>query len=179
MTTPTTNSAATNLTAIGLLVVSLLWAGMLLGVSFLATPAKFLAPSLALPVALDVGRHTFAVFNGVEIGWSAALVGLTLFRLPARWLYGMVAISCGIVALETAWLLPVLDARVGMIIAGSTPPESSLHLLYILLEAVKLAALLALAFGSLRHLVRTARRPAAAHRARAGAFEHPAAALSE
>jgi hypothetical protein len=45
------------------LIAAILWLGLLLGVSFLATPAKFLAPSLALPVALDVGRHTFAVFN--------------------------------------------------------------------------------------------------------------------
>lgn len=33
--------------------VALVWAGMVLGVSFLATPAKFLAPSLPRPVALD------------------------------------------------------------------------------------------------------------------------------
>jgi hypothetical protein len=36
-----------------------LWAGMLLGVSFIATPAKFLAPSLPLAQALDVGRSSF------------------------------------------------------------------------------------------------------------------------
>ncbi len=41
----------------------LIWAGVALGVAFVATPAKFLAPSLSLPVALDVGRHTFAVYD--------------------------------------------------------------------------------------------------------------------
>jgi hypothetical protein len=35
----------------------LLWAGVLLGVSVLAAPAKFAAPRLTLPVALDVGRQ--------------------------------------------------------------------------------------------------------------------------
>jgi hypothetical protein len=172
--TPMPTRETTDLAAAGLLIVSLLWAGMLLGVSFLATPAKFLAPSLDLPVALDVGRHTFAVFNGVEIGWSVALVGLVLCRLPARWLYGVVAVPCGIVLLETAWLLPVLDARVGMIIAGNTPPDSVLHILYILLEAVKLAALLVLAAGSLRHFLRPA-----VHRVGAGTFEQGATALSK
>ena len=44
---------------ISALIVATLWLGLLLGVAFLATPAKFLAPGL-LPVALDVGR-TFAV----------------------------------------------------------------------------------------------------------------------
>jgi hypothetical protein len=32
------------------------WAGLLLGVSFVATPAKFLAPTLGLAQAWDVGR---------------------------------------------------------------------------------------------------------------------------
>ena len=46
---------------------ALFWAGFLAGVSFLATPIKFTAPRLALPVALDVGRVTFAALNKVEI----------------------------------------------------------------------------------------------------------------
>jgi hypothetical protein len=41
------------------------------------------------------------------------------------------------------WLLPLLDARVGLIIAGQTPPASSLHSGYVVLEAVKAIALLA------------------------------------
>jgi hypothetical protein len=48
----------------------LLWAGLSAGVAFLATPAKFMAPSLSLPVALDVGRHTFRVYNDVDLALS-------------------------------------------------------------------------------------------------------------
>lgn len=145
--------------AAGLLATALLWAGMILGVSVLATLAKFQAPSLALPVALDVGRHTFGLFNWVEIGWSLALVAFALFHGPRRrhglglWLSGLVAIACAVVAVETAWLLPALDIRVEAIIAGRTPPESNLHIFYIVLEGVKLVALLALAFGVLRRSV--------------------------
>ncbi len=36
-----------------------IWAGLLLGVSFIATPAKFLAPSLPMAQALDVGDGPF------------------------------------------------------------------------------------------------------------------------
>src|SRR5690606_35153067 len=43
--------------------VTLLWLGLLLGVSFLATPVKFAAPTLTLAVALDVGRVTFGLFS--------------------------------------------------------------------------------------------------------------------
>ena len=39
----------------------LIWAGIIFGVSLLATPAKFLAPDLSLTEALQVGRVTFRV----------------------------------------------------------------------------------------------------------------------
>ena len=48
--------------------------GLLIGVSFLATPVKFRAASLDLPVALDVGRVTFELFSKVELGFCAALL---------------------------------------------------------------------------------------------------------
>jgi hypothetical protein len=47
----------------------LLWAGVVIGVSFLAAPAKFAAPSLSLPVAMDVGRQEFGTLNLVEGAW--------------------------------------------------------------------------------------------------------------
>src|SRR5690606_30735313 len=59
--------AMRNFNILSLLLLAVLWTGLLLGVSFLATPVKFLAPSLSLPVALDVGRQTFMVFNWVEV----------------------------------------------------------------------------------------------------------------
>jgi hypothetical protein len=58
--------------------LALVWAGMLIGISFLATPAKFLAPSLALPVALDVGRLTFGLFSLVEIVFAFLLLATAL-----------------------------------------------------------------------------------------------------
>lgn len=123
------------------IVVAAVWLGMLVGISFLATPAKFLAPSLTLPVALDVGRHTFAVFNKVEWGFSIVLSLLVLLG-RRRWVSGVIAIVAAlIVACETLWLLPLLDARVGMIIAGGEPPPANHHTLYIALEAAKTVAI--------------------------------------
>lgn len=128
------------------LIVATIWFGMLLGVSFLATPAKFLAPSLSLPVALDVGRHTFSVFNKGEWLLSVAMIA-TLLVGDRNW-QSMSAMGVVIllVAAETFWLLPLLDHRVGMIIAGHQPPPSNLHNLYI---AFELGKLLALAFVAL------------------------------
>lgn len=125
----------------GLLVVPAIWLGLLMGVSFLATPAKFLAPSLSLAVALDVGRATFAVWNIVE--WLALGVFLLFGLLGGA---GRFSTSAAILLLlmlliQTAVLLPALDERIGAIIAGRRPPASWHHLFYIGIDLAKLQVL--------------------------------------
>jgi hypothetical protein len=136
------------------LVAAMLWIGLLLGVSFLATPAKFLAPSLSLAVALDVGRQTFGVFNKVEWALAILLLALVLAGPKARLSIAGAVVLAVMVVVETLWLLPVLDQRVGLIIAGQQPPESNLHVVYIVLQIVKLAVLCGLAAAAARRLAR-------------------------
>jgi len=113
-----------------------LWLGLLIGVSFLATPVKFQAPTLDLPTALDVGRVTFLLANKVE--WGAWLL-LALPVLSQRRLLGIILlVDLGLILLaETFWLLPILTDRVEQIIAGQSLPPTSHHLLYVLLEGGK------------------------------------------
>ena len=47
------------------------WAGLVLGVSFLAIPVKFLALSLSLSIALDIGSQILVVLNRVEFDLAA------------------------------------------------------------------------------------------------------------
>ena len=109
----------------------MLWAGGLLGVSFIAAPAKFWAPSLTLPVALDVGRHTFQFFNKLELVALVILL-ILVFRATGDFLTRGLAILIGVLLLfQTFWLLPILDHRVSIVLQGQTPPESRLHLVYI------------------------------------------------
>ena len=114
-------------TATGLTVAAV-WLGMLLGVSFLATPAKFMASSLTLPVALDVGRHTFAVFNKAEWLLSALLLGALLFGGRTRLGTAAVAAAILLVAMETFWLLPLLDQpfKQPLLILATCDEESSM-----------------------------------------------------
>lgn len=126
--------------AVGMLALAAAWIGMLVGISFLATPAKFLTPSLSLPVALDVGRHTFLVFSRTEWLLSVVLIGLVLFGAPGRSSVIGVVIVVALVMAETFWALPLLDSRVDMIIAGQKPAPSGMHTLYILFEVTKLLA---------------------------------------
>lgn len=123
------------------LVVIILWIGLLVGVSFLATPAKFLAPSLSLAVALDVGRQTFSVFNKVEWFVAAALLAVVLAGRRGPLSIVVALLAAVLVVAETLWLLPMLDFRVGQIIAGQQPAASNLHVLYIAVEIGKLAVL--------------------------------------
>ena len=127
----------------------LFWAGLLFGVSFLATPVKFQAPSLDLPVALDVGRYTFLWLNKFEIG--LALVSAGLLWKGARNV--LVRIGGGAViawvAAKALWALPVLDQRTEMVLQGSQPPPSPLHTIYIVCDVVELVLLLALGFATL------------------------------
>lgn len=126
---------------LGSLIVAVLWFGLLVGVSFLATPVKFLAPSLTLAVALDVGRHTFAVFNRLE--WLLSVLLLIPVLIGSRsWSCRIAAIGVAtLVLIETVWLLPLLDVRVSAIIAGQQPPVADYHDFYIAIDLAKLAAL--------------------------------------
>jgi hypothetical protein len=128
-------------------VLALVWAGMVLGISFLATPSKFLAPSLPLPVALDVGRHTFRVFGRVEVA-LAVLLGL---RAAAPVQQRPLSLAPGLIVLAQAlWLRPRLDARTQQVVKGQEPPSSRLHLAYVACEVAKLAALLILGLTAAR-----------------------------
>jgi hypothetical protein len=140
----------------------LLWAGLSIGVAFLATPAKFLAPSLTLPVALDVGRHTFGVYHQVEFALLLTLMLLAARSSLWRRQYLSLAVPGLIVVIQAAWLIPALDARVTAILAGQTPPASSLHALYIGTEAAKALCLLVLSFSDLFPSRRRVRRRAGA-----------------
>lgn len=132
--------------------VAMVWLGMLLGVSFLATPVKFQAPSLDLPVALEVGRVTFAAFAKVEWG-LALLLGIAVFFTTAPQVrIPVAAVAILVVAVQAFWLLPVLDARIEAVIAGSPMPPSMHHMLYAVLEAVKAATLGSVALMALFRL---------------------------
>lgn len=130
--------------------ISMIWLGMILGISFLEAPVKFMAPSVTLEIGLDIGRQVFGVFNKVECALAIALAILVvMIRQRDRWVI-LPAVVWLSVALQTFWLLPLLDDRVGLILQGQTPAPSSLHSLYVVLEVLKVAALAVYGFGVFR-----------------------------
>jgi hypothetical protein len=126
----------------GLGALIMLWAGVLIGVSFLAAPAKFNAATLTLPVAMDVGRQEFGTLNLAEIVLGALALALAAYARAGRTIWIGLGIAAGVIVLQGLWLLPVLDARAEMIIQGETPPSAPWHTLYIAIEVLKLLSLL-------------------------------------
>jgi hypothetical protein len=130
------------------------WAGIVIGVSFIATIAKFAAPSLTRPVALDVGAHTFAMLARIEWGLAAVLAllifaaGLTRLRV-----FLFIAIAA-ILAGAAIWLYPQLAARTALVIAGQPLPPSPLHAISVAAESSKVVLLLVFAIMEMRKSAR-------------------------
>ena len=140
--------------------VATLWLGLLIGVSFLATPVKFQAPSLTLATALEVGQATFALFTRMEWGLVVLLALAVAWggRTGAQFgLWICVGVLALVLAAQSLWLLPILDARIAFIIAGETPPPSEHHWLYVALETGKLLILAFMSWRSFRRLGRMQR----------------------
>jgi Domain of unknown function (DUF4149) len=133
--------------ALGALIM--LWAGVLIGVSFLAAPAKFDAPGLSLPLALEVGRREFGALNLTELAFAVVSLALAAYARPERAIWLGLALAAATVVLQWLWLLPALDARAEMIIEGATPEPAPWHALYIGAEIVKLLALLVIGWLAL------------------------------
>ncbi|MHA7883382.1 hypothetical protein [Nitratireductor rhodophyticola] len=137
--------------------IALFWLGMVCGVSFLATPVKFQAQALSLPVALEVGNVTFTAFSRVEWGFAVLLMMMTVFAYGQRFLLAVTGIAVAIVLAQTFWLLPVLDARIAAVIAGDPLPASMHHFLYAGGEAVKALLLAGAGLFALATLARPER----------------------
>lgn len=122
----------------------LIWAGLVLGVSFLATPAKFLAPDLDLPTALQVGRETFRIFSYVEAFLVIASLGIAYKQYGYCWRIFMWPYALAVLlSLQYFFILPLVAQYSDAVIAGdAVSGASSLHQVYVGLELVKLALLL-------------------------------------
>ena len=132
--------------------ICLIWFGMTAGVSLLATSARFSAPTITRPIALDVGQVVFAALNKAEFVALILLLFAVLVSDKARTLWA----GCGALTLillaQSMWLLPELSARTQQIIAGTEPAPSYVHGAYSILELCKLLLLLYLGFWSLQML---------------------------
>ncbi|MCF8304200.1 MAG: hypothetical protein K9I94_13060, partial [Bacteroidales bacterium] len=131
--------------------IAFTWVGFVSAISFMEAWLKFRAPGVDLKTGLSIGNLVFNSMNKVE--W-VFFIFLSLFYFLKKRL----AIDTGAVIillifllliLQTTWLLPDLSRQAEMIINGKTPETSNIHIIYVVMEFIKVPALLI--FGVITH----------------------------
>lgn len=125
--------------------LALLWAGIVIGCSFIATPIKFHAPSLSLSTALEVGRVTFRAMALAEL--ALALLGMALL-VSKRRVRSLFWLPIAVFLIQWLAVMPLLNDRTDALVSGRTYGGAPWHMVYIFLEIVKIGALLRFAFRS-------------------------------
>ena len=113
---------------------------------------KFRAPGVTLPVGLSIGKLIFTALNRME--WVFVFIIMiwiipNIRKMPSRFVILSVIILL-ILLIQTFLFLPELNQRAEMIIAGSKPGESPVHILFGIAEIIKVLMLLYLGFYSVK-----------------------------
>jgi hypothetical protein len=123
---------------------TLMWLGMVLAISFLEAPLKFRAEGLELQIGLAIGRIVFRALNIVEVLWAVVIAVCLTIAGPSGPLVVTAAVTAVLLAVQLLVVRPRLNRRSARVLAGDDAPRSRAHHAYIGLEALKLAALIAL-----------------------------------
>lgn len=118
-----------------------LWGGCVLGVSFIATPVKFMAQLSTKAALLEIGKLTFLALNKVEWGILVVLAALSVGAKKRHYIYGIGGAAL-ILLVQTFYLLPVLLGRIEDVRHGVALAPSWLHPAYVFLEAAKVFLLI-------------------------------------
>lgn len=128
------------------------WAGLIGGISFLEAPLKFQAPGITIPLGLGIGQLVFQALNKIEIVLLVIIL-ICSFKTNLKNIKGLLLLIITFsLLIDSFWLLPLLDERAKLVLAGKSPPESIHHLLYALLEGIKIISLVTLGFLKLKDL---------------------------
>lgn len=126
-----------------LLFLTSCWFGLVLGLSFIEAPLKFQAPGITTVLGLGIGKLVFGVLQKIEIVATILMSGLAFSLYPKMDLSLKLSIGCliAIVLVQGIFLFPVLMQRVDLIIVGKTVASTYHHIVFIILECLKLIVL--------------------------------------
>lgn len=135
-------------------VATFLWIGFVCAISFLEAWLKFRAPGITIPLGLGIGRLVFDALNKIEWVFAIAIIlNLLLVKGNTITLSSILYfVPLILLALQSFWLLPILDARAEVYLNGDVPPPSSLHFYYVGMEVVKVGCLLVFGIGLFRKI---------------------------
>ncbi|WP_216916783.1 hypothetical protein [Nocardia noduli] len=133
--------------------VGFCWLGMVLAISFLEAPLKFRAPGVTVPIGLGIGRLVFRALNGIEIVFAAAIIVALVIDPPATGTMTALIVAIAALLVQLTLVRPRLTRRSNAVLAGHDAPRSRGHYEYVVLEILKIAALLVGATLLLAHSV--------------------------
>ena len=129
-----------------------LWIGFVCAISFMEAWLKFQAPGITVPLGLGIGRLVFGMLNKVEWVFAIAiLAGMfsdNIQQVSYKVLFFFIPLA--ILAIQTIWLLPALDAQAALYISGKPVGASTYHLYFVAAEIVKVSCLLLFGIGQFR-----------------------------
>ncbi|SHG48038.1 hypothetical protein [Flagellimonas flava] len=125
-----------------------IWIGFVCAISFMEAWLKFQAPGIDTRLGVGIGKLVFAALNKVEI---TALLVIMICSINYRRYFNLstipLVVLSTILAIQTFWLLPQLSIHADLLIDNGTASKSYHHILYVLLEVLKIIALLTLGIG--------------------------------
>ena len=126
--------------------VTFVWLGMVLAISFLEAPLKFRAPGVTIPIGLGIGRMVFRALNTVEAVFAVVVIVVVATAGPTAAAVALAVVAAVVLLVQLAAVRPPLNRRSDAVLAGEDPAEhrSRVHLYYVGLEIVKVAALIGL-----------------------------------
>ena len=101
--------------------VPFIWLGMVLAISFLETPLKFRAPGITVPLGLGIGRLVFRALAVVELALAGVLTAALALGDRTTAVIVLASLLWAVLVVQVAVLLPRLDRRARLILAGGTP----------------------------------------------------------
>jgi hypothetical protein len=134
--------------------IATLWAGLVIGISFVAQPVKFGTAGLSRSVALAVGRRIFQAMHVIETVLAfclAALLSTRMFdqqeNVEASW---PALLAGAALFVQITLLMPPLSKRTDAVLAGMPATHSFYHTAFALTEIIKVVMLVMFAFFILR-----------------------------
>ncbi|MEO6849123.1 MAG: hypothetical protein ABI166_00770 [Mucilaginibacter sp.] len=129
-------------------ITAIFWLGFFMAISFMEAPLKFSAPNLNMAEGLQIGKIIFKSLNICEWSFLIIILLTCMVKKSSRsGFYLIIAISI-ILVMESAWLLPILDANADKIIKGEPVTGHFAHWGYIILELIKVPVLLLIGLDS-------------------------------
>ena len=117
------------------------WLGMVIAISFLEAPLKFRAPGITIPLGLGIGRLVFRALNSCEVVLAVVLVLTMVIGGPPAAAVSAIALATVILLAQLVLVRPRLSRRTDAVLAGAEAPPSRAHLAYVVLELIKVIAL--------------------------------------